>query len=218
MFGAPVSQSRKQKERAQRRELLLEAAARVFGRRPFDEATMQEVAAEAQIGMQGLYEHFPSKQELYEQVILQRAMDYQALADEILARPGTPLELLRALATAYVRQFKDQPWRLPTFIRDRVHFDWEMDSRFSTRFREIYEAERGHLKGLIVQAVACGELRPLDPDFLTQLCLDTLQSSLHYSHHLDEEEEVAACVDRALDCLLMGVGGHTSSRSESVLS
>lgn len=201
-----MPQSRKQKERTQRRELLLEAAARVFGRRPFDEATMQEVATEAQIGMQGLYEHFPSKQELYEQVILQRAMGYQALAEEILAQPGTPLELLRALATAYVRQFRDQPWRLPTFIRDRVHFDWEMDSRFSPRLREIYEAERAHLKGLIVQAVACGELRPLNPDFLTQLCLDTLQASLHFSHHHGRDEDVAVCVDRALDCLLAGVG------------
>lgn len=201
-----MPQSRKQKERTQRRELLLEAAARVFGRRPFDEATMQEVATEAQIGMQGLYEHFPSKQELYEQVILQRAMGYQALAEEILAQSGTPLELLRALATVYVRQFKDQPWRLPTFIGDRVHFDWEMESRFSPRLREIYETERAHLKGLVVQAVARGEMKPLDPEFLTQLCLDTLQASLHFSHHHERNEDVAVCVDRALDCLLSGVG------------
>ena len=47
--------TRKEIERSQRRELLLQAAARVFGRKPFDEASMQEVAAEAQIGMQGLY-------------------------------------------------------------------------------------------------------------------------------------------------------------------
>jgi AcrR family transcriptional regulator len=51
---------RKGIERQQRRNLLLEAAGRVFGRKPFDEATMQEIASEAQIGMQGLYEHFPS--------------------------------------------------------------------------------------------------------------------------------------------------------------
>ena len=54
---------RRQRERALRRELLLDAAGRVFGRRPYDEATMQEVATEAEIGMQGLYEVFPSKQE-----------------------------------------------------------------------------------------------------------------------------------------------------------
>lgn len=200
--------SRKEKERAQRRELLLEAAARIFGRKPFDEASMQDVATEAQIGMQGLYEHFPSKQELYEQVILQRAKAYQARAEAILLHPGSPLELVRELATAYVQQFKAQPWRLPTFIRDRMHFDWELDSRFSPRLREIYEGERAHLKGLIVQAVAAGELRSLDPEFLTQLCLDVLQASLHFSHRNRHDEEISTCVDRALDCLLNGVGGR----------
>lgn len=169
---------------------------------------MQEVASEAQIGMQGLYEHFPSKQELYEQVILQRAMAYQSQAEAILLRPGSPLELVRALATVYVQQFQDQPWRLPTFIRDRMHVDWQLDSRFSPRLREIYEGERAHLKGLIVRALERGELRPLDPDFLTQLFLDVLQASLHYSHHHRHDEEVSACVNRALDCLLNGVGGR----------
>ena len=60
---------RKERERTLRREVLIEAAERVFGRKPFDEATMQEVAREAEIGMQGLYEQFPSKQELYEQML-----------------------------------------------------------------------------------------------------------------------------------------------------
>jgi len=201
-----VTSTRKAKEREHRREALLEAAARVFGRKPFDEATMQEVAAEAQIGMQGLYEHFPSKQELYEQVMLQRALAYQLRTTEILRREAPPLELLRAMAGAYVEQFKDQPWRLPTFIRDRVHFDWEVDSRFAPRLREIYEAERAHLKSLVVRAVELGALRPLDPDFLTQLCLDVLQASLHFSHRKQSPEEVGACVDRALDCLFNGVG------------
>lgn len=198
--------TRKEIERSQRRELLLQAAARVFGRKPFDEASMQEVAAEAQIGMQGLYEHFPSKQELYEQVILQRALAYQARAEAILAQPGSPLALIRELASAYVQQFKEQPWRLPTFIRDRMHFDWELDSRFAPRLREIYEGERAHLKGLIVRAVAAGELRSLDPDFITQLCLDVLQASLHHSHRHQRDEAVDTCVNRALDCLLRGVG------------
>jgi len=198
--------TRKEIERGQRRELLLEAAARVFGRKPFDEASMQEVAAEAQIGMQGLYEHFASKQELYEQVSLQRALVYQTRAQAILAGPGAPLALIHELATAYVQQFKEQPWRLPMFIRDRMNHDWALDSRFAPRLREIYEGERLRLRGLIVRAVEEGELRPLDPDFLTQLCLDVLQTSLHHSHLHQPKEGARACVDRALDCLLQGVG------------
>ncbi|MDE3032829.1 MAG: helix-turn-helix transcriptional regulator, partial [Acidobacteriota bacterium] len=93
-----MAESRKERERQQRRELLLEAASRVFGRKPFDEATMQEMAAEAQIGMQGLYEQFPSKQALYEQVILARALAFQAKVRAILDQDQPPLEALRGLA------------------------------------------------------------------------------------------------------------------------
>lgn len=201
-----MTPSRKEKERGKRRELLLDAAARVFGRKPFDEASMQEVAAEAEIGMQGLYGHFPSKQELYEQVILRRALDFQARAEEILRRTGSGLELLRQVGRAYVEEFKTHPWHLAPFARDRVNFDWDVDSRFSPRLREIYEVERSNVRGLVVRAIESGEIQPMDPDFVTQLSLDVLQASLHYSHHSRPGEEVDECVDRAFHCLTRGVG------------
>lgn len=198
--------SRKERERQQRREMLLEAASRVFGRKPFDEATMQEVAAEAQIGMQGLYEQFPSKQALYEQVILARALAFQSRARTILDREHPPLEALRHLALAYAEQFQERPMHLPMFIRDRVHFDWGFDSRFAPRLREVYESERTHLRGLMVRAIRTGRIRALDPDFLAQLCFNILEASLHHGHQREPGESSAACVDRALDCFLSGVG------------
>jgi AcrR family transcriptional regulator len=200
--------TRREKEREHRRELLLEAAARVFGRKPFDEASMQEVAAEAEIGMQGLYEHFPSKQELYEQVILQRALAFQAVAAEILGRPAPPLEQLRRLGTAYVELFDEQPWHLATFARDRAIYDWRLESRFSPRLREIYELERGNVRSLVERAVAEGELEADDPEFLTQLCLDLFQASLYFRRFHRPDESAAECVERALGCLLHGVGGR----------
>ena len=201
-----MAESRKERERQQRRELLLEAASRVFGRKPFEEATMQEMAAEAQIGMQGLYEQFPSKQALYEQVILARALAFQAKVRAILDQDRPPLEALRGLALVYAEQFRERPMHLPLFIRDRVHFDWSFDSRFAPRLREVYEAERAHLRGLMVRAVQAGRLRPLDPDFLVQLCFNVLEASLHHGHQREPGESTTASVDRALDCFLTGVG------------
>jgi len=203
-----MRQGRKERERASRRESLLDAAARVFGRKPFDEASMQEVAAEAEVGMQGLYEHFPSKQELYEQVIARRALEFQRRAAEALRVAGSPLDHLRALGLAYVEQFRDQPWHFPPFARDRVNFDWDVDSRFAPRLREIYRAERANVRRLMVEAIEAGQVQPLDPDFLTQLCLDVLQASLHYNHHARGPESADACVDRALACILRGVGAR----------
>ncbi len=199
-------ESRKDRERGLRRTMLLEAASRVFGRKPFNEATMQEVAAEAQIGMQGLYEQFPSKQALYEQVILVRALAFQAKAQRVLAEELPPLAALRRLALAYADPFRERPMHLPMFIQDRVQFDWGFDSRFAPRLREIYEEERGHLRGVMVRAMEAGRIRALDPDFLAQLCLDILQTSLHHGHYRHPGEPSEISVDRAMDCLLTGVG------------
>ncbi|HLO66056.1 MAG TPA: TetR/AcrR family transcriptional regulator [Holophaga sp.] len=200
--------TRRDKERRRRRELLLEAAERVFARKPFDEATMQEVAAEAEIGMQGLYEHFPSKQDLYEQVMQARAEAFHTRADEVLAaRGGTALDRMEALALVYAQDFEGRPFALPSFVRDRVQFDWGIESRFRTRLEEIYQAERSRLKALVEEALAEGLLRPLDPDFLTQLAMDVLQASLHHAHRQTPREPASACVARAMNCLLRGVGG-----------
>src|SRR5512133_2955268 len=100
--GSPITMDRKNLARQQRKDLLLEAASQVFGRKPFDEATMQEVAAEAEIGMQGLYEHFASKQELYEQVVQERAESFHQRANAALAeRGGSPMDRIEALAQVY---------------------------------------------------------------------------------------------------------------------
>jgi len=199
--------SRKEKERQQRRALLLEAAAAVFARRTFDEATMQEVAAEAEIGMQGLYEHFPSKQDLYEQLVTGRADAFRARADEALRGVVHPLEQLRVLADVYVRHFRETPMFLPLFIRDRVLSDWGLKSRFDERFRRIYEEELLRLRRILESAMDQGLVRALDPGFLTRACLGVLEASLHVTHGLPEEE-VNACVNRAMDCFLSGVGAR----------
>jgi AcrR family transcriptional regulator len=170
---------------------------------------MQEVAAEAEIGMQGLYEHFPSKQDLYEQMIQIRAETFIQRADSVLAEhTGSPLDRIALLAKVYAEIFEDRPFSLPTFVRDRVQFDWGFDSRFRTRLGEIYRVERNRLKSLVQEALDLGLLRPMDPEFLTQLAMDVLQASLHYAHHQDPREAPGPCVLRAMNCLLQGVGSE----------
>ncbi|WP_257306339.1 TetR/AcrR family transcriptional regulator [Geothrix campi] len=203
-----MTMDRKGLERQQRKGLLLEAAGRVFGRKPFEEATMQEVASEAQIGMQGLYEHFASKQDLYEQVVARRAEHFLAQAEAILRVDRPPLEQLRAMFLIYADQFKGRVIWLPMFIHDRVHYDWGFESRFLPRLKEIYETERARLKGILRVAVEVGQLQDLDVEFLTQLCFGVLEASLYHSHRSGIEEEPSACVERAMACFLRGAGAR----------
>ncbi len=174
---------------------------------------MQEVAAEAQIGMQGLYEHFPSKQERYEQVVARRAEHFMAQAEAILRVDRPPLEQLRAMFLIHADQFKGRVIWLPMFIHDRVHYDWGFESRFLPRLKGIYETERARLKGILRVAVEVGQLQDLDVEFLTQLCFGVLEASLYHSHRSGIEEEPSVWVDRALTWSCVGrEAGHEACR------
>ncbi|MDH7498134.1 MAG: helix-turn-helix domain-containing protein, partial [Syntrophomonadaceae bacterium] len=55
-------------ERKEKRQLILEAAARVFSQRGYHQAKVEEIAAAAGVGKGTVYEYFDSKLELFQQM------------------------------------------------------------------------------------------------------------------------------------------------------
>lgn len=101
--------NRRRKERERRRQTILEAAQRVFASRGLAAATMDQVAAEAELSKGTLYLYFPSKDELFMVLaaeVIERA--HQAMAD---ARDPSlcGLDEFRALCRAYVATAFEYP-------------------------------------------------------------------------------------------------------------
>jgi AcrR family transcriptional regulator len=89
------------KEETQTR--ILEAAYRVFARRGYEAAAVEEITAECGIAKGALYTHFASKEELFRTVVMERV---RQRTSEIVARlePGLPLResLLRIIEASWV--------------------------------------------------------------------------------------------------------------------
>jgi AcrR family transcriptional regulator len=197
-----------------RRDLLLLAAERVFGRKPYDETSMHEIAEEAQVGIQRCYECFPTKEALYQEMHLLHAKAFQTCARDITDTGLSAEAELRALTFAVVRHFYDRPFALPVFVRSRSVFDWGLESRFTATL-SIYQACRAQFQQCIAKLADSGRLRPLPLAFLTELYLDILQACLHFQHRCPNDEEVPACVARAIDSFLLGAGERQPSSSGS---
>ncbi len=204
-----MTSSRKQLERQQRRQILLDAAERVFGTKPFDQATMQMVAAEAEIGMQGLYEHFPSKRALYEDVILQRTRNHKAKLVEMLQRIERPVDKLRAIAEVRSQMLRERPAFFPIFLKERLQFDWGYRSCLGDQIHKAFEEERKQLRAIMEEAVKEKDLGREDPDFLVQLFLNVLQASLYFSYKCRPTEEITQCADRTMEAFLCGAGAES---------
>ena len=63
----------KEKERAIRQTLIIEAARQVFGKKTYDMVSMVEIANAAGIAKSSIYTYFKSQEELYAQVVYQDA-------------------------------------------------------------------------------------------------------------------------------------------------
>jgi AcrR family transcriptional regulator len=101
---APAAAPRPKRADAQRNyERLLSAAVAVFTERGADDASLEEIARRAGVGIGTLYRHFPTRPALLEAVYRDQVEALRARADDLLASTDPPADALaawlRALAT-----------------------------------------------------------------------------------------------------------------------
>lgn len=94
---------------ASRRELLLVAALEEFGRRGFHLTQMEHVAVAAGVSKGLLYQHFPSKEELFTAVCTSIVDDFTARFAAAVAEAGTSVGRVRAAVRLILDYVTDRP-------------------------------------------------------------------------------------------------------------
>jgi AcrR family transcriptional regulator len=81
---AEATQAKRRMRAPERRKQLLEVARRVFGRKGYHVVTMDDVAREAGVTKPILYDHFPSKRDLYRDLLEEDLADLKERLREAL--------------------------------------------------------------------------------------------------------------------------------------
>lgn len=100
---------RRLQERRQREQLIIDAALRVFSEKGIKEATIDDIAAAAELGKGTIYYYFPSKEAILEEVI-EATVD--AHFEGLLERADplrTPYEIAEAILTGSAENFQKRP-------------------------------------------------------------------------------------------------------------
>ena len=113
----PSRRSRGRMTSAERREQLIEIARRLFAERGFDGASIEEIAARAEVSKPVVYEHFGGKEGLYA-VVVDR--EVRTLLDSMRASltSGHPRELLEQAAFALLDYIEDSSDGFRILVRD----------------------------------------------------------------------------------------------------
>lgn len=161
--------TRKPRADAQRnRERVLDAARQAFAQHGAD-ASLDDVARRAAVGVGTLYRHFPTREALIE-AVFQAQVDKLSAAGERLQQTVAPLEALRSWMLLFIDYVADKLLILPAL--DTV-------SGGSAR---LIEGSRGPVHGtflqLIRRAVESGDLRPeIDPQDLFRALIGTFHTT-----------------------------------------
>ncbi|HWQ76723.1 MAG TPA: TetR/AcrR family transcriptional regulator [Syntrophomonas sp.] len=184
-----------------KRELIFEAAADVFSARGYHNATMSEIALAAGIGKGTIYEYFPSKQQLFQQMLMRGMRIYSASfdAEDLKRRPmREKLYLILELHIEFCRR-NSRLTRLVFWengIQDNEVKDY-MLKRGKERERSLQE--------MLHNGIASGELRELDT-YIVALMLSGVIASVCGPMVMDEWEiDPSYLADSVTDVIMNGI-------------
>jgi len=134
---------RKEREKEARREAILEAAARVFSRKSYYEATLDEIATEAELAKGTLYNYYEDKQDLFLSLVEKGLADFQSRLEEVLSGGGSLREVLSRCFEASLEIVRDHQYmyrmmltagaHLSEKVRADVMDNWHNQSILSAR-------------------------------------------------------------------------------------
>ena len=100
---------RREREKEQRRNDIIDAAERIFFSKGRVLATMDDVAEEAELSKGTLYLYFKNKEELYLAINLRGLKILTNLFEEALTRHKTGIEKIEAIGQAYLQFYREYP-------------------------------------------------------------------------------------------------------------
>lgn len=156
-----------------KREAIVAAATAQFRQHGFQRASMDAIAAAAEVSKRTVYNHFPSKDELFAEILLQLWKRSAALG-QLAYSPERPLrEQLRELLTAKLDLLTDTSFL--DLVRVAVAEMMHSPDRARHMVDRLGEKEQG-LADWLRAAQQDGRLQPIDPQYGSALLQGLLKS------------------------------------------
>jgi AcrR family transcriptional regulator len=202
---------------AERRELILAGAMRVFAERGYEGASMNEIAGAAGITPAVIYDHFPSKAELQIELLERQTAELLDFVGEALQRAsGTLEEPMRVGVDAYFRFVEEHRFAWRMMFRDPP-----TDPAVAAAFRRLDREATAGIAGFIAAGAGDALAGEKDPAQALEMFAELVKVSQNglaswwYEHPEVPREEV---VERLLEFCWTGLervakrGGESHGR------
>jgi TetR/AcrR family transcriptional regulator len=197
--------SRREREKSLRRGEILAAARKVFGAHGYDNATLDEVAREAEFAKGTLYSYFDSKADLFAALVEHEFDEFEDNIKQVLARQPDAVEAARAGITVLLSFFESRSdfYRVAISLRD-VGKREEAD-----KIRGVVKKRLSALADLLgsrfAEGIRDGFVKEYDARFLGFLLLGTVHYYSVYMMRFGPGVDLTKGTEMLCDIYLDGV-------------
>jgi AcrR family transcriptional regulator len=165
---------RKERQKAELREQILDAARAIVLAEGFDALSMRKIADAIEYSPATIYLHFASREELALQLVREGFLELMnAIAPALAIRD--PLERLRDMGRRYVRFGLESPQTYRLIFMEDPAFSDEVIGRSDDDSQEPGERAFATLEAAVAECIAAGYFGPMEP----QLGADLIWAAFH---------------------------------------
>jgi len=178
-----INESRKEKERSFRRELIAEVAEKLFSANSFEFVTVEDIAKEAEFAKGTLYQYFDSKDDIFACVIC-RSIDEicEKIKKECLSEQSVQ-ESLEKLIAIYYEYLQERKNLYISFIR--LQLSNTLPEEIVTRVTESHRRKMDLMLQVIERGIQEGIFLHSDPQMLLKT-IDGIIRGFNFTFISDE--------------------------------
>jgi len=155
-----------------RKQLIFEAAARLFRDKGYSATSMRDLAREVNLRASSLYNHIASKEEILEEICRENAERFLQIMSQVEAMDADPVEKIEELLRQHIRIATQDVTSVTSFNDEWRHLSPDALQRF-VALRRDYEQR---FVAIIESGIRQGRIRQID----STIILYTLLSSVRW--------------------------------------
>jgi AcrR family transcriptional regulator len=156
---------------ANQRGRILETAALVFARSGFEQSNITDISEQMGISKGGIYHYFKSKQEVYDEIIVQTLRGLHAYVDAALADVHDPADRFVVFMIKHAEYFERNYWSFIAMLSGFRSISSPATQEEAIALRERHEHM---LRRIIADGVAQRRFRAVDPSVAGRAALSLL--------------------------------------------
>ncbi len=198
--------SRKEREEAFRRDLVLDVAERLFAEKGFDGTTVADIAERSELAKGSLYHLFQSKDDIIAALIHRKMGQIIGQLEQALGAPVSPREKIRRIFQLKLRTVWESRHFARIFLHELRGFHWRMDYPLLETYRNEMEEARRRIEMALAEGQKAGEFRDDLPASTLLAAMEGFSNAIIYFWlKSDEEFDLDKAVSQAEALFLNGV-------------